>query len=528
MNIKKTILTIAFLLCTTLITIAQTTGNVTLTSSEKQHMMLKAVELFEDYERYSGIDEDFVNYAASFRSLFINSDAPVFNDIIGITHEQMLSAKDYAKMMSEQSATTRVSISDISNPSVYFEDGKWKMKCSFKVNITNKCGIEFSSEFFNETDYRLDASIVYDKGSDQCKIERIDGAFKSRRKLEKDYRVLIKTSDLDDEVLYNGMPLEFNSMGQAFLSSVGKFTLPSDPERMVKEIIDNKQCRLMHLNLALKSWWLKLHFDLGLGNTYDMEKSERLSLAESKSNSLGLDFGYVFPTKSKLKLGVFTGVGLTTSNLDLSYDNSDYAYNTSEDVDGDKYERHYKNLSLKQKVKLSEFNVPLYADIVYHFNQYIGFYADLGIRLNFDMGHKIDATEGRAEIYGVYKEYGDIVLDDNWPYNGFGQHQYSNNELINSEVVDINSFTVDALGGLGFRLNIPKAPVSIDLGVNYLMGLNELVKTGVTIDSNTDTRLVYNEVSGLNSVEKVRNLTEMLNSIKRKQFSASLGVIVKF
>ena len=284
----------------------------------------------------------------------------------------------------------------------------------------------------------------------------------------------------------------------------------------------------MHLNLALKSWWLKLHFDLGLGNTYDMEKSERLSLAESKSNSLGLDFGYVFPTKSKLKLGVFTGVGLTTSNLDLSYDNSDYAYNTSEDVDGDKYERHYKNLSLKQKVKLSEFNVPLYADIVYHFNQYIGFYADLGIRLNFDMGHKIDATEGRAEIYGVYKEYGDIVLDDNWPYNGFGQHQYSNNELINSEVVDINSFTVDALGGLGFRLNIPKAPVSIDLGVNYLMGLNELVKTGVTIDSNTDTRLVYNEVSGLNSVEKVRNLTEMLNSIKRKQFSASLGVIVKF
>ena len=530
MNIKRTILSAALLACQLLTAQAQSTDSGSLTTVEKQKMMLKVVELFEDYERYSGIDEDFTKYVSSFQSLFISGDAPVFNDIIGITHEPSLSVKDYAKLMSEQSITTRVSISDIKNQPIYYEDGKWKMECSFSknVNITNKCGIEYSSDFFNETDYRLDATILFDKESGQCKFTKITGSSSPKIQLEKDYRVVTKTSELDNDVLYNGMPLVFNSMGQAFISSMGKFTLPSDPERVVKEVIDDEKCRLMHLNLVLKSWRLKAHFDLGLGNAYEIEKKDKLSSSETKSNSFGLDFGHIFRSKSKFKIGVFTGFGVTTSNIDLAYVNSDYSYNTNADVDGDNYDRHYKNLSLAQKVKLSEFNIPLYFDLAYHFNPIFGLYSNIGLRFNINMSNKIETTEGSAEIYGVYKDYNNLVLDENWPYNGFGRHQYSSKDLLNTEIIDINKSSFDAIGSLGFRFNIPNIPVSVDLGVNYLMGLTEIVKTGTVIDSNSSTRLIYNETSGLNSVEKVRNLTEMLDNIKRKHLSASLGVILKF
>ena len=144
------------------------------------------------------------------------------------------------------------------------------------------------------------------------------------------------------------------------------------------------------------------------------------------------------------------------------------------------------------------------------------------------MDHKVDATEGSADVYGVYPQYDNLLLDANWAFNGFGQQRFSNSTLLYADPIDVQGFTADLMGNFGFRFNIPNVPLSIDLGVSYLMGLTELVKTGTVIGRYSNTHLVYNVISGTSSTEHLHNLTEMLESVKRKQLRATLGIILKF
>ena len=117
--------------------------------------------------------------------------------------------------------------------------------------------------------------------------------------------------------------------------------------------------------------------------------------------------------------------------------------------------------------------------------------------------------------------------------NGFGNQTFSNKTLDNEELLDISKFTADAFAGLGFRINIPQTPLVVDLGVNYQMGLMDVVKANskaVALSGKTDDShaLVYNTISGTNSKEHLRNLTESLSNVKRQTLLFSAGLILKF
>ena len=118
-----------------------------------------------------------------------------------------------------------------------------------------------------------------------------------------------------------------------------------------------------------------------------------------------------------------------------------------------------------------------------------------------------------------------------WGYNGFGHQTYGKSENVSENLDGISKTSVDALLGAGLRFGITTTPLPVDLGISYRMGITELTtsdRSDLHLNSSASQPVVYNRISGINSSEHVRNLTDALSSIKRRSMKLTLGIIYKF
>lgn len=526
MNIKRTILSAALLACTSLSLMAQQ-SNI----AQQRRAIDEALTTLEDYISMATIIDNETYY--NFIDLFESPSVLVYNDLIGLSTASNIPVNQYAARLSRGIGNKKVLISNVRNEGASFTNGKWQVKLSFdkRISYIDSCGTFLSSyEYYDSHDYRLTATLNYDPSNNKCKISELIGAIDSQKKLGEQFFAFQRTDPRDDELYYKGELLKFNSYDQALLiGSRDPLALKEDfyysnPDMALRPQTNDCQVSMKYKMRRLR---LRPHFDFGIGKAFLRDGDEVFTESKSTGYSMGLDFGVGLSSSRSFSLSLYTGIGLSLSTMDLSYQNNDYSYNTNADIDGENYIRHYKDLKLNQKMKLTELNFPLYFDFDFKIVNSLSLYLDLGARFDLDMGHKVDATEGSAEAYGIYTQYDNLKLDSHWPYNGFGNHNYSNTDLVNADLINVNSFTVCGLGGVGFRYNLSSIPLSIELGTNYIIGLIDLIKTtNVSAPGNT-TPIVYNTISGTASKENVRNLTEMLMSTKRQQLRVNIGVIYK-
>lgn len=501
-----------------------------LTVAQQRNIIDEAISTLEDYESYATINDDEIRY--SFEQLFTSEKSLVYNDLLGLSTQKNLPVSEYCKKLCEGLRNKKATISNVKKEKLWFEDNTWKVKFSFDKSFSyaNKCGAYLSSSEFYGKNYHLEATFVYDERLNRCKIETITGSIDSPKKLPDQYFVYLKTDKRDDNVLYKGKKLSFNSYNQALVdgSYEKKAFRYADPDVFMVSTLD--ECGNVSTKYKARKFRIKLHYDLGLGEAFELGESGRLNDTKTTGSSFGVDFGYMFPSKSLFKAGVFLGVGMSQSTIELGYKNSDYSYTTDADVDGDSYIRHYSNLSINQKAKLTEFSIPVYLDLNISLHPVVALFVDLGLRFNLDMGHKVDNTEGSAYIYGTYPQYNNLRLDEQWGFNGFGQKSFANSDLDNVDLKGVSGMTMDALAGAGLRFNIPNSPIAIELGANCLFGLSEIIKpesSKVDLNNGTQTPLLYNTISGKTNSEHAHNMTESLSSVKRKSFRFSAGIIIK-
>lgn len=538
-NIKKTLLALFLFLGNASITLtaaAQDFTSQAAGASLERRMLLKTVDLLEDYRRYSSMDEDFRNYGQSFRDLFVSDNVLIYNDIIGVARGEYITVRDYADLMTTKSSTSRIEIKNIIRDEWYSEDDTWKVQCHFDkyVNITDGCGVEFASDFYNASDYSLTAVIVYDEEHDQCRFEKITGSAERMRELPDDYRVIKRTQDLDDKVKIGGESLVFNSVGQAIVPSAGKPKY-KDPNSVIRLVTDNADCKLYHLKLKLKRWNIKLHYDMSRESVFEIGKKNTndqnaFLLNNEEEKAYGIDFCYVVPSRSSFKVGFGFGGAFTESKLSLAIANRQFHYSTNADVDGDTYTRNYQNFSMSQDIEMQSVTAPVYLDFGIYFNKYVALVFDAGVKLHYNLSANVTNTTGSAYVYGIYgSEYADIRLDENFGYNGFGQIQYSMSDLDSRDIIDVSKFSVDAFGSAGLRINIPGTPLALDVNASYQMGvMNDLINTSNVLNySNAHNSIAYNTVSGATSTEHLRNLTELVSNIKRKGMKINMGLIIR-
>lgn len=501
-----------------------------LTVTQQRYIIDEAISTLEDYESYATINDDEIRYL--FEQLFSSEKSLVYNDLLGLSAQKNLTVSEYSKKLCAGIRNKKATITNVKKEKLWFEDNVWKVKFSFEKSFsyTNKCGAYFSSSEFYGKKYHLEATFVYDALLQKCKIESITGSMDSPQRLPEQYFVYMKTDKRDEDVRYKGKKLSFNSYNQALVdgSFDKKLFRYGDPDMYMVPTLD--ECGNVSTKYKSRKFRIKLHYDMGLGDALELGESESFYNKKTTASSFGADFGYMFSSKSRFKAGVFLGVGMSQSTMELGYRNFDYSYITDADVDGDRYTRHYSNLNIIQRMKLSEFTLPIYLDMNITLHPIVAFFVDLGMKFNFNISHKVDNTEGGAYIYGTYPQYDNLRLDEQWGFNGFGQQSFSNTDLDNVELKNFSGITMDAFAGAGLRINIPRSPVAIELGANYLFGLSEIIKSDVdkvNLSSNTETPLLYNTISGKTNTEHIRNMTESLSNVKRKSLMLSAGIIIK-
>lgn len=486
----------------------------------------------------STINNSYATYASvnggedgmyTFLGLFENEEVLVYNDLLGISSKRVMPVGEYARLFADKNIVAkRIRITNVRVESEPQEtDNGWSVVISFdkELRYFDGCGIYFSSREFYGADHHLTAKMLYDGVDGECRICSIEGAIASSNILPNEFCILKESSPRDQQLSYHNQPLLFNSMQQAFLEGrfdARGFSHPKfKPERLQPEI---DGCNMVKMNYLVSSevFRLKPHFGLALGNALGIE-GLNVKNTNSSSMNFGVDFGYSFLHTGALNLSAFAGLGITTSKLELGYSNQDYFTSKGADIDEDTYIRHYSNLNLSQTLKFTEFSVPVAVDAEIGLGSLLSMYANVGLRFNFNMSATTSVTSGTAdEVYGIYSKYGDLRMDAAWGFNGFAK----NSDFGSAEAdapSGVKGATVDFMGGLGLRCDIPRSPLALDLGVCYVKGLGALVHREL---EKTEDMLFNKYTEGI-SKEHV-NLHGQVEKIKRSMFQLNIGLIYKF
>lgn len=492
----------------------------------------EALTTIENYEAMATIGDGEVYY--DFLELFTSRDVLVYNDLLGVSGILEMPVSEYADKMKTGMRNKIVSVRNVTTERPHKgDDGTWRVSLTFdkSVSYSNACGVLFSSNEFYGVDYRLTATLRYDDVADKCQIERIIGSVANERRMPDTYFVFKRTDKRDKELRYYGEEPIFNSYDQAFLRGTFSEMGFVYPDLDVDLLPSQDECGIATMKYKVHKLRLKGHYDIVVGDVFGIgDEADGLGKSKSTATTMGLELGYSFLSEGKLRTALFFGVGMEQSKIDLSYNSSDFFFSSDADVDRDNYIRHYEGLSLAQTLKLTDLVIPVYLDFSFTTNRLLSVYANLGVRVDLNMSHSIDKTSGTADVYGIYPQYDDLRLDANWGYNGFGEHYYGSQDLITDELDGVAGSTLDLMAAAGFRVSIPHTPLAIDWGFGYQRGLMNVFSYDgkpVGFGNGAANPVVYNSISGLNSTERLHNLSEGIGSLKRNALKLNLGLILK-
>ena len=507
------------------------------TTQRERKIIEKALDCFEMYKSCIAFGDD--ETRSDFLDLFKDKSVPVYNDLLGITTKPDISISDYVTEQRNNVVSPIIKICNVNRDRIWEENGKWKVQLSFDKTLSyrNPCGINFDTQNFYGKMFRETITLSYDETNQTCQVEGITGKIDSNRSLPDDYCVLDSISPRDSRIVYRHKDgkqerVIFNSSGQMFLTSGHEKDqfIYADNDVTVKTNYNN-ECHRMSLSYKSHHWRLKAHYDLGLGKALSVANESFYNNISSKSSSFGIDAGYIFPLKGKFKIGAFVGLGFSSTSLDLALQQNRYSLFTNQDVDGDTYERIYENINFSQKTQIKEFSIPVYVDFDWRFSRLVSMYLDLGLKLNLNMSSSVDDFVGSAEnVHGIYHDYDNLYLDYHWGFNGFTQQlNLTKDNLCNGEGITVKKFAPDLLLGAGFRINIPRTPLALDLGVGYQKGIGDLISTSGDINNDGyKNQMIYNELLSENSTEHIHDMVESAGSVSRGFLKFNIGLIYKF
>lgn len=488
----------------------------TMSLSEEHRLNLDVLRTLETYEASATLRNN--DDAVTFTSLFPNDEVRIYNDLIGISDRPDLRVTDYVRLMRNSANSPVITLRNVRKKGV--EDGgdKWIVTLTFdkEIRYTNKCGAILSSKGYYAKDYNMEVRIARDKNTGDCVIESLTGNMDSDLpRLGGDFAILERHDPRDLRVTNYGKPIEFNSFDQAFLATPYKLGYYDDDANM-KVVNPDPMCNRLSLTYKPLRWRLKPHYDMSIGDYYNLGEVPNGMTATMSGSEFGLDIGYIFPSKGRFKVGLFFGAGYAMSKLNLTANNMSFVTSEPEDVDGDSYERHSTVEGLAQKFEIKNIVVPIYLDFEYRFHTYVSAFFRLGAKAYVNVGSSASIEGGSVTAYGVYPQYGDLVIAENY-MNGFGTHSLT--DAVFEEDPTFNTASFDAFGGIGVRAKIV-GPLSIEAGVNYQYGITDVMNC--TTDRN------YPIVAYNGSTNNVKNLALELNQVRRSGLRLSLGLMLKF
>lgn len=265
---------------------------------------------------------------------------------------------------------------------------------------------------------------------------------------------------------------------------------------------------------------VKVHGEIGVGSALSM-KAPQADLSHTSSiHSFGVDFGYTFWQHKGMSLSVNAGFDYDMINAKFNIGSMkyDYAAGADADMDGNTYRRYYQLSNLNQEIGVEYISIPVYLNFTYRFNDWVGIYANLGIKPGLKAGGKTKSFNGEAYSYGIYPQYDNLMMDDEW-LNDFGNRQLTESQVATP---DINSFNMSILAGAGIETKI-YGPLYAALGVSYNAGMTDIFKSKPEVGYSIPL-VNYTVAQG----QQAESLTPMLSKNKISHFGVNIALIYRF
>lgn len=498
----------------------------TLSRGQKHAFNVEALRLLENYEDFGGVRSD--AEVSDFRALFPPEGINVYNDLLGLSMADSLSIDEYTSLMQGNARNALVRLKNIRKKKAWEDSRSWLLSLTFdkELMFTTKCGAIIDASNYYGGDYTYEAVVAMDKESNDIYIVSLKGAPTSpRHRLPTNFTFVEFSSPLDSAVTVGGERLKF-SHGQALVPRDATFEYFDEDANLKVHNVGDDEC--MHYELSFKPmrWRVKAHADISLGAPYSFTSSSAIGTSVSATD-FGVDVGYIFPSKSRFKIGVFAGIGYSTGHLDMNVDKLDYNYEapSSADMDGDTYRRYYELSDMRQNISLNFLSVPVYANFEYRFSRRISAFVNLGVKTYFNAGSKADPFTGKSYSYGIYPQYDDLRIDDSW-LNNFGSSEFSST----SDDIDIKGFSADILAGAGIEVKI-YGPLSINAGISYQFGVTDVISSTNNDTSLSGGTITQQQAPVTYQVEggtQVKSLVNYLGSVKRQSLKLNVGLVYKF
>lgn len=441
-----------------------------ITPAQERAFYRKAYDLIRNYAKVSQISDD--RTATLFYDLFESPHLRIANDLMSLSPKTDLSVSEYIDLLKNADMVT-VGVSDVKkNGEIYEDDGFLKLNLTFSKSISfvSPCNSYFDSKDFFGKDYNMGMTIVYDPSTGEYKISELK-FYEPYLKFPQDYRVLVKYDSRDNNLDINGKYVNFQ-MDQKVLRPTDQLYYRG--AKVQEKDIEGQCDHKVYAYYNDKSWRIRLNggYAVEVFNKLGDESND-LNVTNTGEMSFGLDFGYVFPTTSHLRFGVFAGVGFSSSNVELKMEHQgEYLLpDCNQDVDRNMYDRIYEgegdNMKITQKMNTTDLCVPLYLDMEYEFNSIFSIYTDAGVKFMLPMSNSTKVTNNALIISGLYKDYKDPAGKDlviNQYINNFGPNK--ENCLVPDSEAAKNNFVIGGILGVGARVNISKS-IALDAGVQY-------------------------------------------------------------
>ncbi len=363
--------------------------------SDARQFNIAILGLLDEYERTSTLAEK--KDRDTFLQLFCDQDAAcLYNDIMGTDHfQESISPTQYVSSIPDNGNT--VLQSEIGNirkeGDFYWENGLLHRKVSFSKYIMvidgsvyseGEGGVLFDSStaFPGEPDFRLIADFVYDPQEGNCRIMEITPLAKKRSSPldEEKFSVIVKSSTkYDSQLTSNGEPLQFNSFDQSFayfndidIRNQDIYVEPVEYANCAKYNVLGIKFHPMHFRG-------KVYGEMTLGSSFDVQSSTSVISAASSSKDFGIDLGFETTVVGNWRAGLYAGIGLSLSELNLSLAQISYLFTYVNPA------RNY-TISGSEKASLIDLMIPLYLENEFSLGQRLVLDIDLGAK--FYLNHE--------------------------------------------------------------------------------------------------------------------------------------------
>lgn len=521
---------------------ATTLSAQTLTPQQEQEFYQKVYALFGEYALSASVSDDDEEY--EYRKLFINGNLLICNDLMSLSHDEKLSVDDYISILKE-AKSVKVKVRNIKKDGSVEDKGEtWMLPVVFEKSISySKCGTLFSSyDYFGEF-YHLRAEVSLNKYTGECYISALEANPNSKSLVFPESFTVLERTNIDDnrrdyqrdaKLTINGHEVQWNKFGQVILH-------PTDIIRYNKAIVDRDtitegKCggTKIHANYNDKAFRIRPNVGFSLSGFNKLcDAPTAIETPKNNEMSFGLDFGYVLPSTSKLYVGFFTGINMSSNTLTMEMSKQEQSDITdikdcTADEDGDSYTRHYKMMGgVSQELKSSNITIPLYADFEYQMIPILSAYADLGVKLQMTSGKWSANCDGYETFGSSWKNtgYSDVVIKGDVNLNGFGEWKGPKEMDVDDEGMS-KSMSINVMVGAGLRLNLTKS-IAFDAGIQYVAGGNSWKMTS------KNSIFTYALPGGATTPEEKAkgdkvNLLRQTSGIKQGALRLAASIIYKF